>query len=46
MVGLMGGRSVLRKTEKARRSALMKTRSAREKVAESFDIGGTADILN
>jgi len=45
MVGLSTGRKILEKTSKARRGSLMKTRAARERVAETFDVGGTADIL-
>jgi len=45
MVGLSSGRKILRKTSKARRTSLMRTRAAREKTIKQFDVQGTADIL-
>ncbi len=45
MVGLSTGRRILKRTTKARRETLMKTRAARERVVDTFDVGGTAEIL-
>jgi len=45
MVGLSGGREVLRKTRKARISRAKGIRAGRERVADAFDLRTTADIL-